>query len=109
MRPHRFGALLVQAVTLASPLPAYAAGQHCMARVIGDVAAEEAPEEIKSKSSGEFGPVMKIKVSRKTGRMVYCGQNTYCYNSNAFELVTPCRVKLDKNASDQSAFIYFTR
>ncbi len=43
--------------------------------------------------------------------MYYCAQNTYCYDSNAFKLVTPCRIKLDKGFGFgfSSTFTYFTR
>jgi hypothetical protein len=82
---------------------------NCMARVIQDVAAEEAPEQIKSKSSGTFGPVTQIKVSKASGKMLYCGSNTYCYNSNAFVLVTPCRIKRDETMTDRNYYSFFTR
>ncbi len=91
--------------------PQARAEQHCMARALADVSAMEAPEEIRSKKNGSFGPVTQIKVNKKTGRMYYCSQNTYCYDSNAFELTTPCRVKLDKEYGFgfSSYFAYFTR
>ncbi len=82
---------------------------HCMARIIYDVGAEEAPEEIKSKSNGEFGPIAQIKVNRKTGKMLFCAANSYCYNSNAFELTTPCRLKRDTTMTDTNFFYFFTR
>ena len=82
---------------------------HCMARIIADVPAEEAPEQIKSKSNGQFGPVTKIKVNKQTGKMLFCAANSYCYNSNAFEIVTPCRIKRDLDAGDGTFFAYFTR
>ncbi len=82
---------------------------HCMTRILADVPAEEAPEQVKSKSNGDFGPVTQIKVNKKTGKMVYCAENSYCYNSNAFEFTTPCRLKLDKEGGSYSYFTYFTR
>ncbi len=82
---------------------------HCMTRILADVPAEEAPEQIKSKSNGDFGPVTQIKVNRKTGRMLYCAENSYCYNSNAFEFTSPCRLKLDKEGGFGNYFTYFTR
>ena len=84
---------------------------HCMARALADVPAMEAPEEIRSKKNGSFGPITQIKINKKTGRMYYCAQNTYCYDSNAFTLTTPCRIKLDKGYgfSFSSNFAYFTR
>ena len=85
------------------------AGPHCMTRILADVPAEEAPEQIKSKSNGDFGPVTQIKVDRKTGKMVYCAENSYCYNSNAFEFTSPCRLKLDKEGGFGNYFTYFTR
>ncbi|WP_131196062.1 hypothetical protein [Lichenihabitans psoromatis] len=85
------------------------AAAHCMARVIANVGAEEAPEQVKSKSVGTFGPVTQIKVDKTTGRMVYCGEKTYCYWSNAFEIITPCRIKRDEEMSDGRYFSYSTR
>jgi hypothetical protein len=82
---------------------------HCMARIIADVPAEEAPEQVKSKSNGEFGPVTLIKVNKTTGKMVFCAKDSYCYDSNAFELVTPCRLKRDTDMSDSKFFSFFTR
>ena len=94
-------AALTPAATQAAP--------HCMTRILADVPAEEAPEQIKSKSNGDFGPVTQIKVNRKTGRMSYCAENSYCYNSNAFEFTSPCRLKLDKEGGFGNYFTYFTR
>lgn len=82
---------------------------HCMARIIADVAAEEAPEQVKSKSNAEFGPITQIKVNKKTGKMTYCASNSYCYVSNAFEITTPCRIKRDTSVSDETYFSFFTR
>jgi hypothetical protein len=94
---------------IAGPTPSMAAAPHCMARILADVPAEEAPEQVKSKSNGEFGPITKLKVNKSTGKMLYCGAGTYCYNSNAFELSTPCRIKLDKVGEFGDYFTYFTR
>ena len=105
----------VVAATLACCLIAHStsgllAAPNCMTRILADVPAEESPEQVKSKSNNEFGPVTKIKVNKATGRMLYCAANSYCYNSNAFEFVTPCRIKIDKEGADfQNFFIYFTR
>lgn len=88
---------------------AQAKDAHCMARILADVPAEEAPEQIKSKSNGMFGPVTQVKVSKSSGKMVFCAHNSYCYNSNAFELVTPCRLKRDETMSDGTWFSFFTR
>ena len=82
---------------------------HCMARILSDVAAEEAPEQVKSKSNGEFGPIALIKVNKQTGKMLFCAANSYCYNSNAFELTTPCRIKRDLDTADATFFSFFTR
>ena len=81
---------------------------NCMTRIIADVPAEEASEQVKS-SGGTFGPVTRIKVNRKTGRMVYCSGSSYCYWSNALRLVSPCRIKRDNEVDDPTWFIYFTR
>lgn len=81
---------------------------HCMTRILTDVPAEEAHEEVKSQG-GSFGPVTRMKVNRKTGRMVYCSGTSYCYWSNALQIVSPCRVKRDNDAQDENWFIYFTR
>ena len=94
-------ATLAPAVSQAAP--------HCMTRILADVPAEEAPEQIKSKSNGDFGPVTQIKVNKTTGKMVYCAENSYCYNSNAFEFTSPCRLKLDKEGGFGNYFTYFTR
>ena len=80
-----------------------------MARIVHDAPAEEAPEQVKSKSNGDFGPIDRIKVDRRTGKMKYCAANSYCYDSNAFELTTPCRIKRDLDMSDTKFFVYFTR
>ena len=88
---------------------AEAKDQHCMARMITDVPAEEAPEQIKSKSNGDFGPIAQIKVNKKTGKMIYCAKDSYCYSSNAFELITPCRIKRDTSMEDGTFFSFFTR
>ena len=85
-----------------------AAEPHCMARIIADVPAEEAPEQVKSKSNADFGPVTRIKVDKKSGRMTYCAKNSYCYWSNAFEIVSPCRVKREES-DDPTFFLYFAR
>ncbi len=84
---------------------------NCMAIALADVPAMEAPEEVRSKKDSAFGPVTQIKINKKTGRMYYCAQNTYCYDSNAFKIVTPCRIKLDKGFGFgfSSTFSYFTR
>ena len=107
----RTGLLLVASALLCGTLPTFAAdAPHCMTRILADVPAEESPEQVKSKSNGEFGPVIKIKVNTKTGRMLYCAQNSYCYNSNAFEFTTPCRIKIDKEGAEFGPyFVYFTR
>ncbi len=105
------GRSLVTAAALfviAAPARSLAAS-HCMTRILADVPAEEAPEQVKSKSNGDFGPVTKIKVHKKTGKMLYCADGSYCYNSNAFEITTPCRLKLDKEGEFGDYFIYFTR
>ena len=97
-------------VGVASLTPAASqAAPHCMTRILADVPAEEAPEQIKSKSNGDFGPVTQVKVNKTTGRMLYCAQNSYCYNSNAFEFTSPCRLKLDKEGGFGNFFTYFTR
>ena len=81
---------------------------HCMTRILTDVPAEEAREQVKSQG-GSFGPVTRIKVNRSSGRMVYCAGNSYCYWSNALQLITPCRIKRDNDVHDQTWFVYFTR
>jgi len=106
----RAGTITGTAFLLVIACPTWSmAAPHCMTRILADVPAEEAPEQVKSKSNGEFGPVTKIKVNKKTGKMIYCAEDTYCYNSNAFELTTPCRVKLDKVGDFGDYFVYFTR
>ena len=95
-------------LVIAAPARSLAA-PHCMTRILADVPAEEAPEQVKSKSNGDFGPVTKIKVHKKTGKMLYCADGSYCYNSNAFEITTPCRIKLDKVGEFGDYFTYFTR
>lgn len=82
---------------------------HCMARALADVPAMEAPEQVRSKANGAFGPITQIKVNKKSGRMYYCAANTYCYDSNAFEITTPCRIKIDKEYTFGVNFVYFTR
>ncbi|WP_237480664.1 hypothetical protein [Lichenibacterium dinghuense] len=87
------------------------ADANCMARLLADVPALEAPEQVKSKSSGTFGPLSAVKVDKRTGKMFYCSVNTYCYDSNAFQLTTPCRFKLDKSfgSSLNPYFVYSAR
>ncbi len=104
----RFAMGMVAYIATLTPAASQAA-PHCMTRILADVPAEEAPEQIKSKSNGDFGPVTQIKVNRKTGRMLYCAENSYCYNSNAFEFTSPCRLKLDKEGGFGNYFTYFTR
>ncbi len=101
--------IAVSASLLAAPQAR--AEPHCMARALADVSAMEAPEEVRSKMNGSFGPITQIKINKNTGRMYYCAQNTYCYDSNAFAITTPCRIKLDKGYgfSFSSNFTYFTR
>ena len=89
--------------------PAQAKDVNCMARILMDVPAEEAPEQVKSKSNKEFGPITEIRVNKTSGKMTYCGAGTYCYNSNAFELVTPCRIKRDAGGAGENYFSFFTR
>jgi hypothetical protein len=89
--------------------PTQARDANCMARALMDVPAEEAPEQVRSKSNIEFGPITTIKVDKTTGKMVYCSANSYCYNSNAFEIVTSCRIKRDLEAADSKFFTFFTR
>lgn len=104
-----FGVAATAAAQAAGEADAYADEPHCTARILTDVPAEEAPEQMKSKSNKLFGPITRIKVDRHNGKMLYCGHNTYCYNSNAFELVTPCRIKRDMDMSDGQYFVFFTR
>ena len=87
----------------------YANEPHCTARILTDVPAEEAPEQMKSKNNKLFGPIAQIKVNKHTGKMTFCGKDSYCYNSNAFEFVTPCRIKRDPDMSDGNFFSFFTR
>ncbi len=105
------GCIIVRTAALAmiaSPTTATAA-PNCMARILADVPAEEAPEQMKSKNSGTFGPITQIKVNKTSGKMVYCTKTSYCYGSNAFEITTPCRLKLDKSVNYGDYFSYFTR
>ena len=106
--------LLVSAISLsAAALASWQAHAepHCMARALADVPAMEAPEQVRSRSNGNFGPITQIKVNKKSGRMYFCSANTYCYDSNAFELITPCRIKIQKGfaSSFGVSFTYFTR
>ncbi len=91
---------------LAAPARADA---NCMARVLADVPAEEAPEQVKSKQSGMFGPINEVKVEKQSGKMYYCAASSYCYGSNAFQITTPCRFKLDKTSSGGKFFLYSAR
>lgn len=97
------------AAAVAAEANPYADEPHCTARILQDVPAEEAPEQMKSKTNKLFGPVAEIKVNKRTGKMTFCGKGTYCYNSNAFEFVTPCRIKRDPDMSDGNFFSFFTR
>ena len=87
------------------------ADPNCMARILSDVPALEAPEQVKSKNSGTFGPLSAIKVDKRSGKMFYCSATSYCYDSNAFQLTTPCRFKLDKSfgSSFNAFFVYSAR
>ncbi len=91
--------------------PARAGDANCMARILADVPALEAPEQVKSKSSGTFGPLSAVKVDKRSGKMFYCSATSYCYDSNAFQLTTPCRFKLDKSfgSSFNAFFVYSAR
>jgi hypothetical protein len=105
---------LVSAISLSAtalaPWQAHAE-PHCMARTLADVPAMEAPEQVRSKSNGNFGPITQIKVNKNSGRMYFCGANTYCYDSNAFEFISPCRIKIQKGFASNFGvnFTYFTR
>lgn len=96
---------------LAAGTGAARAEDHCMARLLADVPALEAPEQVKSKSSGTFGPLSAVKVDKRSGKMFYCSATSYCYDSNAFQLTTPCRFKLDKSfgSSFNPYFVYSAR
>lgn len=101
---------------LAAALPAAGMGtaradSNCMARILADVPALEAPEQVKSKQSGTFGPLSMVKVDKRSGRMYFCSANSYCYDSNAFQLTTSCRFKLDKSfgSSLSPFFVYSVR
>ena len=107
--PAKLAAAAFPGLLLLSPTSAVSAPGHCMTRILSDVQAEEAPEQVKSKTNGSFGPVTLIKVNKKTGRMVYCTKDSYCYWSNAFEFVSPCRIKRDETQNDEAYFSYFTR
>ena len=96
------------AATLLTALPSQAA-EHCMARMLSDAVALEAPEQVRSKSNGDFGPITEMKVNKQSGRMYFCAHDSYCYDSNAFELITPCRIKRDSDMGDSSAYSFFTR
>ena len=100
---------LIAAALLLRCGPVHAKDANCMARALMDVPAEEASEQVRSKNNVEFGPITTIKVDKKTGKMVYCSASSYCYNSNAFELVTPCRIKRDLNAGESRYYSFFTR
>lgn len=82
---------------------------NCMTRLLSDAPALEAPEQVKSKQSGVFGPLTQIKIEKKTGKMYYCAANSYCYGSNSFQIVTPCRLKLDKSFNFGPFFLYSAR
>lgn len=84
------------------------ADDHCVARVLSEVPAMEAPEEVKAKG-GSFGPITTVKVRRDSGRMYYCTSTSYCYDSNAFQIVSPCRMKLDKAWMGSPFFVYSAR
>lgn len=47
---------------------------HCMARALADVPAMEAPEEVRSKSNGIFGPVTQIKVNKRVEKCIFVAQ-----------------------------------
>ena len=89
--------------------PSVAAEAHCMARMVGDAVALEAPEQVRSKANGNFGPITEIKVRKDSGRMYFCAHETYCYDSNAFELISACRIKRDSDMGDPASFSFFTR
>ncbi|WP_165361517.1 hypothetical protein [Lichenibacterium ramalinae] len=82
---------------------------NCMTRLLSDAPALEAPEQVKSKQSGVFGPLTQVKIEKKTGKMYYCAANSYCYGSNSFQIVTPCRLKLDKSFNFGPFFLYSAR
>ena len=104
-------ALASFALALAAAPGSAWAEPNCMARVLADVPALEAAEQVKSKQSGTFGPITQIKVEKSSGKMFYCAANTYCYGSNAFQITTPCRLKLDKSYGGalSAYFVYSAR
>lgn len=97
------------ALTFAACTSSAWADPRCMVHMLKDVAADEAPEQVRSASNSSFGPVTRVLVSKATGRMSFCAATSYCYNSNAFEFVTPCRLKIDKEKSTSRQFLYSTR
>ena len=109
--PIRLAVLLCGAALAGAGSGAARAEGNCMARVLADVPALEAPEQVKSKTSGTFGPLSAIKVDKRSGKMFYCSATSYCYDSNAFQLTTPCRFKLDKSfgSSFNAFFVYSAR
>lgn len=109
LRPRLRALIGIGGVALMAAPQAARADGNCMARVLADVPAEEAPEQVKSKQSGIFGPLSQIKVEKSTGKMFYCSATSYCYGSNAFQLTTPCRFKLDKSITFGRFFIYSAR
>ncbi len=110
-RPALSGLLMMLAAGASLAPGAARAEPNCMARILSDVPALEAPEQVKSKNSGTFGPLTEIKVDKRSGKMFYCSATSYCYDSNAFQLTTPCRFKLDKSfgSSFNAFFVYSAR
>lgn len=106
-RLRRLAALLV--VFSCGSVDSARADPNCMTRILSDAPALEAPEQVKSKQSGVFGPLTQVKVDKRSGKMFYCAANSYCYGSNSFQIVTPCRLKLDRSFDFGPFFLYSAR
>ena len=105
-RAQQIGLVVSTALCLFGSMNKAQADPNCIARILADVPALEASEQVKSKRNGTFGPITHIKVNKKYGKMYYCAEHSYCYDSNAFKIATPCRFKLDKSASGGDYFQY---
>lgn len=77
-------------IALISAPPAAASQHRCMARVVKDVRANEDPASTMRRGT-RWGPVTQLRVNTKTGTTSFCAHGDYCYQSGAFEMISPCR------------------
>ena len=93
--------MAVALISLAA-VPASAKPEKCLARVIKDVPAMEDATSILRKGSKDFRQITGVVVNKKTGKMFYCAHGSFCYDSAAIEIVSPCRFFPAEDKEDEA-------